>query len=167
MRRLFSRLTLVLAAASLASFTLWSRAAAAQDRPAYGAPITLDAARKAAAAAEGEARKNGWRMAIAIVDTHGTLVYYLMLDDTQTGSVNIALEKAKTAAMFRRPTKEFEENVASGRLAILGLPGVTPVEGGLPIVIGGRIVGAIGVSGMSSAQDGVAAKAGVDAAARP
>jgi uncharacterized protein GlcG (DUF336 family) len=68
--------------------------------------------------------------------------------------------------MFRRPTKEFEENVASGRMAILGLPGVTPVEGGLPIVIGGRIVGAIGVSGMSSAQDGVVAKAGADAVAK-
>jgi uncharacterized protein GlcG (DUF336 family) len=166
MRRLFSRVLLGLAVASAASATLWPRAAAAQERPAYGASITLDAARRAAAAAEAEARKNGWRMAIAIVDTHGFLVYYAMLDDTQSGSANIAVEKAKTAAMFRRPTKEFEENVASGRMAILGLPGVTPVEGGLPIVIGGRIVGAIGVSGMSSAQDGVVAKAGADAVAK-
>lgn len=138
----------------------------AQDAPAYGPQITLDVARKVAAAAEVEAKKNTWRMAIAIVDNHGTLVYYQMLDDTQTGSANIAVEKARTAAMFRRPTKAFEDNVAGGRAAILGLPGVTPVEGGVPIIVGGKQIGAIGVSGASSAQDGIVAKAGADAVAK-
>lgn len=139
----------------------------AQDAPPYGPQITLDVARKVAAAAEVEAKKNSWRMAIAIVDNHGTLVYYQMLDDTQTGSANISVEKARTAAMFRRPTKAFEDNVAGGRNAILGLPGVTPVEGGVPILVGGKQVGAIGVSGASSAQDGIVAKAGADAVAKP
>ena len=140
---------------------------AAQDAPPYGPQITLDAARKVAAAAEAEARKNNWRMAIAIVDNHGTLVYYQMLDDTQTGSANVAVEKARTSAMFRRPSKAFEDNIAGGRNAILGLPGVTPVEGGVPIIVGGKQIGAIGVSGASSAQDGIVAKAGVDALGKP
>lgn len=139
----------------------------AQDAPPYGPQITLEIARKVAAAAEGEAKKNSWRMAIAIVDNHGTLVFYQMLDDTQIGSANIAVEKARTSAMFRRPSKTFEDNVAGGRNAILGLPGVTPVEGGVPIIVGGKQIGAIGVSGASSAQDGIVAKAGVDALGKP
>ena len=106
-------------------------------------------------------------MAIAIVDNHGTLVYYQMLDDTQYGSAFISVEKARTAALFRRPTKTFEDNIAGGRNAILGLPGVTPVEGGLPIIVGGKQIGAIGVSGASSVQDGQVAKAGVDVLAKP
>ena len=139
----------------------------AQDAPQYGPAITLETARKVAAGAEAEARKNNWRMAIAIVDNHGTLVYYQMIDDTQYGSAFISVEKAKTAALFRRPTKAFEDNIAAGRNAILGLPGVTPVEGGVPIIIGGKQIGAIGVSGMSSAQDGMVAKAGADVVAKP
>lgn len=86
-----------------------------------------------------------------------------MLDDTQTASANIALEKARTSAMFRRPTKALEDAIAGGRVAVLGLPGATPIEGGLPIVVGGKIVGAIGVSGVTSQQDGQVAKAGLDA----
>lgn len=143
------------------------RIISAQDAPAYGTAINLETARKVAATAEAEARKNNWRVAIAIVDNHGTLVYYQMIDDTQYGSAFISVEKAKTAALFKRPTKAFEDNIAGGRNAILGLPGVTPVEGGLPIIVSGKQIGAIGVSGMSSAQDGVVAKAGADAAARP
>ena len=139
----------------------------AQERPPYGPQITLETAKKIAAAAEAEARKNNWRMAIAIVDTHGMLVYYELLDDTQTGSANVAVEKAKTAAMFRRPSKEFEDNIAGGRNAILGLGNVTPIEGGVPIVIGGKIVGAIGASGGSSAQDAQVSKAGADVVAKP
>lgn len=139
----------------------------AQDAPPYGAQITLEVARKVGAAAEAEAKKNNWRMAIAVVDNHGTLVFYQMIDDTQTGSANISVEKARTAAMFRRPSKAFEDNVAGGRTAILGLPGVTPIEGGVPIIVGGKQIGAIGVSGASSAQDGVVAKAGADAAGKP
>lgn len=141
--------------------------AAAQDAPPYGTAINLETARKVAAGAEAEARKNNWRMAIAIVDNHGTLVYYQMLDDTQYGSAFISVEKAKTAALFRRTSKAFEDNVAGGRNAILGLPGVTPVEGGVPIIVGGKQIGAIGVSGASSAQDGQVAKAGADVVAKP
>lgn len=144
-----------------------SRVASAQDAPAYGTAINLETARKVAAGAEAEARKNNWRMAIAIVDNHGTLVYYQMLDDTQYGSAFISVEKAKTAALFRRTSKAFEDNVAGGRNAILGLPGVTPVEGGVPIIVGGKQIGAIGVSGASSAQDGQVAKAGADVVAKP
>jgi uncharacterized protein GlcG (DUF336 family) len=91
------------------------------------------------------------------------LIYYEMLDDTQTSSAVIAIEKARTAAMYRRPSKEFEENIAGGRVAVLGLPGVTPIEGGVPIVIGGKMIGAVGVSGVSSAQDAQIARAGVEA----
>lgn len=154
-------------ALGLAAVTSASSIAGAQDAPAYGPQITLDVARKVAAGAEAEARKNNWRMAIAIVDNHGTLVYYQMLDDTQTGSANVAVEKARTSAMFRRPSKAFEDNIAGGRNAILGLAGVTPVEGGVPIIVGGKQIGAIGVSGASSAQDGIVAKAGVDALGKP
>jgi len=154
----------LVAIALLASAPLKSDA---QDAPPYGTAITLETARKVAGAAEAEARRNNWRMAIAIVDNHGTLVYYQMLDDTQYGSAFISVEKAKTAALFRRPSKAFEDNIAGGRNAILGLPGVTPVEGGLPIIVGGKQIGAIGVSGASSVQDGVVAKAGADAVAKP
>lgn len=133
--------------------------------PSYGSAIRLDAAKKAAAAAVAEAKKNNWNVAIAVVDNHGFLVYYEMLDDTQTASPNIAIEKARTAAMFRRPSKALEDAITGGRAAVLGLPGSTPIEGGLPIVAGGKIVGGIGVSGVTSQQDGQVAKAGVDALA--
>ena len=110
-----------------------------------------------------EARKNNWNVAVAIVDNHGLLVYCEMLDDTQTASANIALEKARTSATYRRATKELEDGIAAGRVAILGLPGATPIEGGLPIVVGGKMIGAIGVSGVTSPQDGMVAKAGTEA----
>ena len=150
-------------AALVASLALWSLAAAAQQRPPYGVAINLETAKKVGAAAAAEARKNNWNVAVAIVDNHGLLVYYEMADDTQTASANIALEKARTSATYRRPTKELEDGIAAGRNAILGLPGATPVEGGLPIVVGGKMIGAIGVSGVNSPQDGVVAKAGADA----
>jgi len=102
-------------------------------------------------------------MAIAIVDNHGTLVYYEMADDTQTASAGIAVDKARSAATFRRPTKAFEDAVAGGRVAILGLSGAVPIEGGVPIVVAGKIVGAIGVSGAAAPQDGQVAKAGLEA----
>ena len=125
--------------------------------------INLETAKRVGAAALAEARKNNWNVAVAVVDNHGMLVYYEMLDDTQTASANIALEKAQTSATYRRPTKEMEDGIAAGRNAILGLPGATPVEGGLPIVVGGKMIGAVGVSGVTSPQDGLVAKAGVDA----
>lgn len=136
--------------------------AQAPMRPPYGSAINLDTAKKIAAGAVAEARKNKWNVAIAVVDNHGMLVYYEMLDDTQTASAVIAVEKARTSATYRRPTKELEDNIASGRNAVLGLPGATPIEGGLPIVVDGRMIGAIGVSGVTSPQDGQVAKAGID-----
>ena len=116
-----------------------------------------------AAAAAAEAKKNSWPVAIAIVDNHGVLVYYEMLDDTQTASAHVAVEKARTSATFRRPTKVFEDAIAGGRVAVLGLTGAMPIEGGLPIVVAGKIIGAIGVSGVTSQQDGQVARAGLDA----
>ena len=103
-------------------------------------------------------------MAIAVVDNHGFLVYYERMDDTQTASVGVAIDKAKAAAMFRRPTKAFEDGIAKGRVALLGLAGATPIEGGLPIMSGGKVIGAIGVSGANSDQDAAAAAAGLKAA---
>ena len=148
---------LVVAAAAPVAF------AQAPARPSYGQAISLDAAKKVAVAAAAEAKKNNWNVAIAVVDNHGMLIYYEMADDTQTAAANVAQEKARTAALFRRPSKEFEENVGSGRVSVLGLPGVTPIEGGLPIVVGGKMIGAVGVSGGTAPQDGQVAKAGVDA----
>lgn len=137
--------------------------AVSAEAPPYGAAVTLEQAKRIAAAALAEAGRRQWRVAVAIVDTHGFLKYYEMLDDTQTASAAIAVEKARTAAMFRRPSKAFEDGIAGGRAAILGLPGVTPIDGGLPIVIDGRIVGAIGVSGVNSNQDAEVAQAGLNA----
>ncbi len=136
--------------------------APAQERPPYGPDITIDTAKKIAAAAVVEAKKNKWNVAIAIVDNHGFLVYYERLDDTQTASPVIAVEKARTAAMFRRPSKAFEEVVGKGRVAVLGLPGATPITGGLPIMSGGKVIGGIGVSGVTSEQDEQIARAGLD-----
>jgi uncharacterized protein GlcG (DUF336 family) len=137
--------------------------AQAQSRPSYGPTITLDAAKKAAAAAMAEARKNNWAVAVAVVDNHGMLIYYEMMDDTQTAAATISIEKARTAAMFRRPGKDFQDRVAAGDHAVLGLPGATPIDGGVPILVGGKVTGGIGVSGMAGSQDGVVAKAGADA----
>src|SRR5712664_1973587 len=130
----------------------------------YGLAITLDNAKKAAAPALAEARKNNWTMAVAIVDTAGNLVYFEKMDGTQTGSVAVAIDKARSAALFKRPTKAFQDTLAAGGegLRVLGLQGAVPVEGGIPIVRDGKIVGAIGVSGGTSSQDGQCARAGAD-----
>ena len=145
-------------------FTLFAAGAMAQERPPYGQEIGADLAKKIAAGAVAESKKNGWRMAIAIVDNHGFLVYYERMVDTQTASVQIALDKAKTAATFRRPSKAFEDGIAKGRVALLGLTGATPIEGGVPIMTGGKVIGGIGVSGANSDQDAQAAVAGIKAA---
>jgi len=129
----------------------------------YGAPIGVDAARKAAAGAIAEGKKNGWTVAAAIVDPGGTLVYFERIDGTQTGSSEVAIEKARTAAAFKRPSKAFEDVVIGGKVNYLRLPGALPIEGGIPLVMDGKIVGAIGVSGASSAQDGTCARAGAEA----
>ena len=140
-----------------------SMAARAQQWPfGYGAPVGVEAARKAAAGALAEARKNGWKVAVAVVEPSGILVYYEKMDDTQYGSAHVAVEKARSSAQFRRPTKSFEDPVNNGKPNLLGLPGAVPLEGGLPLVVEGRIIGAIGVSGGTSQQDGVCAKAGAE-----
>ncbi|HEY2380594.1 MAG TPA: heme-binding protein [Terriglobia bacterium] len=132
--------------------------------PAYGMPIAVDAARKVAAAAVAEARKHSFMMAVAVVDTAGNLVYFEKMDGTQTGSVNVAIEKARSAALFRRPTKVFQDAVAQGGIGLrmLGLPGAVPVEGGIPLMEGGKVVGAIGASGGTSVEDGQTAQAGAN-----
>lgn len=140
---------------------------ASPQAPGYGASINLETARKVAAAAAAEGRKNGWTVAVAIVDTGGDLVYFERMDDTQVASSHVAQEKARTAVRFKRPSKFFEEALLGGRIAVLGLPGATPLEGGIPLLVDGKIVGAIGVSGVTSQQDGVCAQAGVDALRLP
>jgi uncharacterized protein GlcG (DUF336 family) len=139
--------------------------------PAFGQlatkkALTLSAARQIAAAAEAEAMKNKWNVVIAIVDDGGHLIYLERMDETQIGSVEIAQRKAQTAVRFKRPSKALEDAVAGGRHVVLALPGATPVEGGLPLIVEGRVIGAIGVSGVTSQQDGQIAKAGLDALAK-
>jgi glc operon protein GlcG len=139
--------------------------AGAQGPAPYGMPISLENAKKAGAAAIAESRKNNWTMAVAVTDIGGDLVYFEKMDGTMTGSVNVAIAKARSAVLFKRPTKAFQDTVAGGGagLRILGLEGAVPIEGGLPILLEGKIIGSIGLSGGSSEQDGIAAKAGVDA----
>jgi uncharacterized protein GlcG (DUF336 family) len=138
--------------------------AVAQMPNPYGMPISLENARKAAAPAMAEAAKNNWTMAVAIVDPGGNLVYYEKMDNTQLGSATVAIDKARSAALFKRPTKALQDALAAGGdgLRILRLQGAVPVEGGIPLLMDGKIVGAIGVSGGTSAQDGQCAKAGAD-----
>jgi len=130
----------------------------------YGTSLNLETAKRIAAPALAEARKNSWTMAVAIVDVSGDLVYFEKMDNTQLGSVDISQAKARAAARFKRPTKQFQDQLAGGGegLRTLGLIGVVPVEGGIPIIVDGKIVGAIGVSGGTSAQDAQAAKAAID-----
>lgn len=123
--------------------------------------LTLEAARQIAMAAETEAKKNDWKMVICVVDDGAHLVYLARMDGTQIGSVMVAQDKAASAVRFRRPTKALEDAVASGRTVIMKLAGAIPVEGGVPIVVDGEVIGAIGVSGGSSTQDGQVAAAGL------
>jgi glc operon protein GlcG len=125
--------------------------------------LTLEAAKELASVAEAEALKNKWTMVIAIVDDGGNLVFLERMDNTQIGSIEVAIQKAKTAISFKRPTKAYEDLVAQGKTDILGVPGVIPIEGGLPLVVDGQYIGAIGVSGGTRQQDGIVAKAAVDA----
>ena len=138
--------------------------AKAQMPNPLGGPVSLENARKTAAPALAEAGKNHWTVAVAVVDTGGNLIYYEKMDNTQIGSANLAIEKARTAALFKRPTKAFQDVLAGGGdgLRILSLKGVVAIEGGIPLVMDGKIVGAIGVSGATSAQDAQCAKAGAD-----
>lgn len=129
----------------------------------YGPGIDLERARRVAAAAVAEAAASGWTVAVAVVDAGGDLVLLERMDRTQVGSVDVAIGKARCAVRFKRPTKEWEDALAGGRTAILGIPGIVPVEGGLPLVDAGAIVGAVGVSGALAAQDTRCAEAGLRA----
>jgi uncharacterized protein GlcG (DUF336 family) len=125
--------------------------------------VSLEDARKAAAAAATEAKKNKWNMAIAVVYDGGHLIYFERIDETQTGSIDIAIGKARTAANFKRPTKALEDALNGGQHAILSFPDTLPREGGLPILADGKVIGAIGVSGAKSSEDAQVATAGVNA----
>jgi uncharacterized protein GlcG (DUF336 family) len=133
--------------------------------PAYGETINSETAKKAAAAAVAEATKNNWGMCVAVVAPSGDLVYFERMDNCQYASITISQHKAKAAAIFRRPTKVFEERVASGGagIAAMTLDGVIASDGGFPIVVGGKIIGAMGCSGGTGQQDGQSCQAGVNA----
>ena len=154
------RIISALVVATLAS-TLFAQSTAVP----YGAPIPLAEAKRILIAAQAEAVRNTWNVAIAIVDSGGHLVAFERMDSTQHGSVEVAQDKARTAVAYRRPSKAFQDTIAAGGdgMRMLKLTGATPIEGGLPIISGGRIVGAIGVSGVTSAQDGQIAAAGLTA----
>ena len=156
-------LTSCLAAAALGCFT----SAAQAQVPQYGANVNHEQARKAVAGAVADARKQNLPMAIAVVDTAGQLVAFERMDNTQFGSIAVSQDKANSAALYRRSTKVFQDALAAGGagLRILTLRGANAVEGGIPLIIDGKIMGAIGVSGGSAEQDGVVAKAGLDALA--
>jgi len=124
--------------------------------------LTLALAKRIAAAAEEVANKNNWNMFIAIVDDGGNLMYLERMDESQLGSLDVSIAKARCALLFKRPTKALEDAVAGGRAVVMTLPNAVPVEGGLPLTAYGKIVGAIGISGATSPQDGIVAKAGAD-----
>lgn len=153
-----SRISTILIALTLAVCALGMEAQMSN----YGAPVSVDNARKAAAAALAEAVKNHWNMAVAVVDPNGTLIYYEKMDNTQNGSADVAIDKARSAALYKRPTKALQDALASGGagIRVLALRGAVPVEGGVPLMMDGKIVGAIGVSGAQSDQDGQCATAG-------
>jgi len=123
--------------------------------------ITLEAAKKMMAAGEAEAIKNGWNVAITIVGANGDLIMFHKLDDTQPGSIAVSQGKARTAALFKRPSKALEEMIAGGKTAFLAVEGIVPLQGGVPVVVEGKIVGAVGVSGVTSAQDEQVAMAAI------
>jgi uncharacterized protein GlcG (DUF336 family) len=131
----------------------------------YGAPISLEQAKKVMAGAEAESRKNNWNMVIAVLDSGGNLVMLQRMDGVQLGSIEAAKDKAYSAVMYRRPTKVFQDLVGQGgpNLRLLRLAGASPLEGGIPIIVDGKVIGAIGVSGHTSEQDAQVAKAGADA----
>ena len=149
----------ILVAAALAALTV---GASAQDkRPDYGTAVNAAGAKKIAAGVVAECQKNGWNVAVAVVDTHGFLVYFERMDNTQTASMDIAVGKARAAATYRRPTRVFADVINKGGLATATLPGVFASPGGVPIMVDGKVTGAVGVSGVTGDQDEQCAKAGI------
>ncbi len=158
--------TSMLAPVLLAAALLVAPPSSAHAQLTSAPVITLDAARGMMAAAEAEATRNAWPVAIAIVDVAGELILFQKLDGTQAASIDIAIGKASTAARLRRPTKALEDAIASGRMALAAVDGILPLEGGVPIVVDGEVIGAVGVSGVTSQQDAQVAEAGVAALRR-
>lgn len=154
-----------LSLAALACFAAFVSLVSAAELPSKKV-LTLEAARQVAAAAEKHARDNQWNVCITIVDDGGHLLYFQRMDGTQIGSVLVSQRKAETAIAFKRPSKVFEEGVAKGRNVLINLPGAVPFEGGLPLVVDGEMIGAIGVSGVTAEQDGQIAAAGAEALQR-
>jgi glc operon protein GlcG len=139
--------------------------ASAQAPPAYGPAITLEQAKKVMAGAEAEARKNNWPVVIAILDSGGHVVMLNRLDGAQWGSIDVAKDKARSAVAFRRPTKVFQDLIGQGgaNLRLLNVSGASMLEGGIPIMGDGKVIGGIGVSGVTSQQDAQIGQAGIDA----
>jgi uncharacterized protein GlcG (DUF336 family) len=150
-------------AAAAAAAVLLAAPAALRAQLVDQKVLSQEGARRALAAAEAEARRNGWRVSIAVVDATGELMAFTRMDDAAVTSVAISQGKARTAARFRRPTRALDSSLTAGRTALLAFEGIMPVEGGVPIVVGGRVVGGVGVSGVTSQQDAVAAQAGAGA----
>ena len=157
-------LTLPTAVVSAALLLCVAATASAQAPPPYGAPITLEQAKKIMAGAEAEAKKNNWPMVIAILDSGGHLVMLQRLDNAQWGSVDIAKEKARSSVALRRPTKALQDLIAQGgaNLRLLTIP-YSVLEGGIPIIVDGKLIGGVGVSGATSQQDAQIGQAGIDA----
>ena len=143
-------------------------AAASGPMLPYGPPITLDQAKRAMGAAELEAAKNSWQVAITVIDSGGNLVMFHKIDNAQLASATVSEGKARTALEFKRPSKALDDAIAAGGagMRLLALKDITPLEGGLPVIVDGKIIGAIGVSGALSSQDAQIAKAGADALTR-
>ena len=154
------------ASAGVAGFIALLLAQSVSGQLATKKTLTLDAAKKIAAAGEAEAKKNNWTVVIAILDDGANLIYLERMDGTQIGSIEVAQFKGKSAVLFKRPTKAFEDRVTGGATNMITLPGAAPVEGGVPIMLGQECIGAIGVSGMTSQQDGVVAAAALAVAAK-
>lgn len=149
----------ILLGTALIAFTA---GASAQDRrPDYGPAVDAAAAKKIATGVIGECQKNSWNVAVAVVDTHGFLVYFERMENTQTASMDIAIGKAKSAATYRRPTRVFMDTINKGGPATATLPGVFASPGGLPIMVDGKVTGGVGVSGVTGDQDEQCAKAGL------
>ena len=150
----------VLSAFALAIFAV---SASAQQRPEYGTPVTIDQAKKIAAGVIAECHNNKWNVAVAVVDTHGGLVYFERMENTQTASLDIAIMKARVGSNYRRPSRVFADVIAKSGPAVMTLPGVVASPGGLPIMVGGKVIGGVGVSGVTGDQDEQCSKAGLAA----
>jgi glc operon protein GlcG len=143
------------------ALALFAASAPAQQRPEYGTPVTVDQAKKIAAGVIAECQANKWNVAVAVVDTHGGLVYFERMENTQSASMDIAIMKARVGSNYRRPTRVFADVIAKSGPAVMTLPGVVASPGGLPIMAGGKVIGGVGVSGVTGDQDEQCAKAGL------